>query len=452
MLNVIPVNTVYTSILLSQNRKKIPDELPAEGLIQIANENPVIDTFLKLAVIPTPTVRPGHPKESEMKENMRLVRQVTAKLFEELHPEITSYIDKYGSLIIKVPGSKGYEDRQPLMFMGHLDIVPADLDEPTRQIYPVLINHPAKEGIKEYIATDGTTTLGADDKAQVAIIWDIVRRFILEEKAHVPFEIILAPDEEEDSASLIALDTSQSQAKYVIVADDDEAFKITTGCASFVDIKIDISGLRGSHSGIDNRDDFINASDILMELGSVLGNGVVKWNPEIHQPLISKNIYEYEIKRSPSNALPTEGHMYLSLRSLSKEEQNNELERIRQEVKRIEEKYKLTEKNLEIKIKTDEQFPPWQGSTDNLLVKLLQQAANETEHHSVKIIPSHGASQANHLVSKRNAYAEEFVSVVVGSDLEGLHTVTEKADWRSLVEVSDWLYKFVQMYTVFRAQ
>lgn len=446
MLPVALININHTPILLSQNRRKIPNELPAERLIQIANKNPVVDTFLKLAVIPTPTVRPGHPKEPEMKENMELVRQVTAKLFEELHPGITSYVDKYGSLIIKVPGSKGCEDRQPLMFMGHLDIVPADLDEPTKQIYPVLINHSIKEDIKEYIATDGTTTLGADDKAQVAIMWDIVRRFISEEKAHVPFEIVLAPDEEEDSASLIALDTSQFKAKYVIVIDGDEAFQITTGCASFVDIKIDINGLRGGHSGIDNRDDFISASDILTELGSVLGNGVVKWNPEIPQPLISKNIYEYEIKRTPNNAFSTKGHIYLSLRSLTREEQDNELGRIKQEVKRTEEKYKCIEKNLKITIKTDEQFPPWQGSTDNLLVKLLKQAAGEAGHSSVKIIPSHGACQANHLVPKRNAYAEEFISALVGPNLEDLHTVTEKADWRSLVEVSDWLYKFVQIY------
>ncbi len=444
---VTSVNINHTSILLSQNRRKVPNELPDERLIQIANENPVVDTFLKLAVIPTPTIRPGHPQENEMKQNMELVRGLTAKLFKDLDKEITTYVDEHGSLIIQVPGSPEYKNKRPLMFMGHLDIVPADLDDPMRTIHPTLIQYSTNEGLKEFIATDGTTTLGADDKAQVAIIWDIVRRLITEKKPHVPFEIVLAPDEEENSDSLIHLDTSKFKAKHVIVIDDDEAFKITTGCASFVDIKIDISGLRGGHSGSDNRDDFISASDILIELGSVLGNGVVKWNSEIHQPLISKNIYECEIKKAPSNAFPTEAHMAISLRSLSKKEQDNELERIKQEIKRVEEKYKNIDNKLEIKIKIEEQYPPWNEDAKSELVKLMEQAAHEIGHSNVKTCPMHGATQANLLVPKRNAYGEEFSAVVVSPNLEALHSVDEKVDWRSMVEVSDWLYKFVQIYS-----
>ena len=444
---VIPSIT-HTSILLSPSRKKVANELPDEQLIQIANENPVVDTFLRLAVIPSPTIRPGHPKELEMRKNMDLVREVTAQLFTSLDSKITITIDSHGTLIINIPGSPGYENRKPLMFMGHLDIVPADLDDPLRQIHPTLINHSTKDGLKEYIATDGTTTLGADDKAQVAIIWDIIRRFI--NKPHVPFEIVLAPDEEEDNASLIALDTSQFKAKDVIVIDDDEAFKVTTGCASFVDIKVDISGLNSEHSAADNQDDFVSASDILMELYQAIGNRVIKWNPEIYQPLISKNVYECEIKRSPCNALPIQGHIALSLRSLSKSDQDDELKRIKQEVERIREKYKNYKNiggQLEIKIKIEEQLPPWTGSTKSELVKLLKQAAHETGHDKVKIKPSHGACQANLLVPKRNAYGEEFNSVVVSPNLERLHSVDEKVDWKSMLEVSDWLNRFVQKYT-----
>ena len=448
MPTVAPVNTNHTTILLSRNRKKVPNELPIERLIQIANENPAIDTFLNLAVIPTPTVRPGHPQELEMKQNIDLIRNVTANLFMELDPKATSSVDQYGSLIIKYPGSPKYENRRPLMFMGHLDIVPADLKDPLRQIYPILINHPKKS--KEYIATDGTTTLGADDKAQVAIIWDVIRRFKSEGKPHVPFEIVLAPDEEEDSNSLIQLDTSKFKAKDVIVVDSDEEFVITTGCASFVDIKIDLSGLKSGHSAVDDQENYVSASDILADLYQAIGNRVVKWNPELHQPLISKNVYECEIKKAPSNAFPTEAHMAISLRSLSKKEQDDELERIKQEVKRIGEKYK-NYKNIdgkfEIKIKIEEQYPPLNGSTKSNLVKLVEQAANEIGHTNVKIGPMHGATQANLLVPKRNAYGEEFSAVVVSPNLEELHSVDEKVDWRSMIEVSDWLYKFVQIYS-----
>lgn len=448
MLNISAIDLSHHKIITSNKRNKVSNELGEERLLEIAKDNPVVETFLKLAVIPTPTIRAGHLQEAEMKQNMDLIRNLTAQLFMELDPKATFNIDPYGSLIIRFPGSPGYENKKPLMFMGHLDIVPADLKDPLKQIYPVLINHPTK--LKEYIATDGTTTLGADDKAQVAIIWDVIRLLKAEGKSHVPFEIVLAPDEEEDSSSLIHLDTNTFKAKDVIVIDGDEAFVITTGCASFVDIKIDLTGIKSGHSAVNDQENYISASDILVDLYQAIGNRVVKWNPDIHQPLISKNIYECEIKKAPSNAFPTEAHLAISLRSLSKQEQDNELERIKQEVKRIEEKYKNyvnIDTNFEVKLKIEEQYPPWNGSSESELVKQVKQAANEIGHSNIKITPEHGATQANHLVPKRNASGEEFSAVVVSPNLEELHSVAEKVDWVSMVTVRDWMYKFVQIYT-----
>ncbi len=448
MVVVSPIAIHYLQQLPLQNKKNVPNELPQEKLIEIATNNPVVDTFLKLAIIPSPTIRPGHIKEFEMKQNMGLVRDLTAKLFIELDPRTTTSVDQHGSLIINTPASPGYEHKRPLMFMGHLDVVPADLDNPLRQVYPTLINHATKDGLKEYIATDGTTTLGADDKAQVAIIWDVIRRSIKE--PHVAYEVVLAPDEEENSDSLINLDTSQFKSKDVIIIDNEEEFEITTGCASYVEIKIDISGLKSEHSAVSNQDDYISASDILMELYQAIGNRVVKWDTRFQQPLISKNIYECEIKRAPTNALPTQGHIALSLRSLNNEEQDNEISRIRKEIERIKEKYKhyknINEK-LKINIQVQEQFPPWEGSMDSTLVKLLEQAAHDIGQEKVKIKPEHGASQANLLVPKRNAYGEEFTAVVISPNMEGHHSIDEKVDWKSMVTVSDWLYKFVEVYS-----
>ncbi|MBI3590256.1 MAG: M20/M25/M40 family metallo-hydrolase [Candidatus Melainabacteria bacterium] len=445
MPTITPVNVGHTAVLLSQNRRRIDNQLPPERLIQIAKENPVVDTFLKLAVIPTPTIRPGHPKELEMRQNMSLVRDITDQLFKGLHPEVTSYVDDYGSLIIKVPGSEEHKNKQPLMFMGHLDVVPADLDEPTKQVYPTLINHSTKEGIKEYIASDGTTTLGADDKSLVAIIWDVVRRTINE--PHVPYEIVLAIDEEEDGASLVNLKTSDFKSKHIIVADYDRAFQITFGCASFVIIKIDVDGLKGGHSGDDNQEMMVSATDILKELHDGIGNRVIKYFSDFAAPLLSKNIYEYEIARSASNKIPTEGHLYLSLRSNRQDLEDEEIKRIENEVKQIEQKHRSREQALSIQIKIDKQCPPWNGDPKSLLVKLLTQAANEIGHKEVKIAPEHGATQVNNLVGKKNQNGEDFIPVIVGVDSEHWHSTKENVSPRSMREVSNWLCKFVQIYS-----
>lgn len=432
----------YLVILNSKEKKKVPNELPVERLIQIAQENPVVDTFLKLAVIPSPTIRPGHPKEQEMRQNMDLVRSVIEQLFKELHPEITSYIDDYGSLIIKVPGSGDYKNKQPLMFMGHLDVVPADLKDPMKQVYPTLINHPTKG--EEYITTDGTTTLGADDKSLVAVIWDVVRRTINE--PHVPFEIVLAPDEEEDGTSLVKLNAGDFKSKHIIVTDNDRAFQITFSCGSFVTIKINVDGLEGVHSADDNQEDFVSAADILKELHDAIGNRVIKYFPDFKVPLISKNIYKYEIAESACNRVPVKGCIFLSLRSNRQDLEDEEIKRIENEVRRIEQKYKSKEKALSIKMESIKDMPPWNGDPKSLLSTLLVQAANEMGKNEIRIAPSHGATQVNNLVGKLNQNGEEFVPVIVGVDSEHWHKTIENVSPKSMGEVSDWLYRFTQIY------
>ena len=83
--------------------------LSDERLNAIVQRNPSIERFIRLAVVSSPTVRPGHPKEQEMKRNIQQIRELTAEIFKELDKNITTYTDEYGSLIIKVPGSPGYE-------------------------------------------------------------------------------------------------------------------------------------------------------------------------------------------------------------------------------------------------------------------------------------------------------------------------------------------------------
>ena len=453
MVTVSPVRPVVAKSLvdiLSQKREKVDNELPTERLIEIASANPIVNTFLRLAVIPTPTIRPGHPQEDGMKQNMKRGMDLYVECFKELGiPDKNFEIDNYGSLIIRVPGSSGYEDKQPIMLMGHMDVVPADLKDPLHPIHPVLIMHmhPIQNTLKEYLASDGTTTLGVDDKALLAIIRDVVRKLKEENISHVPIEIVVAPDEEEEGTSLVNLDASKFNAKYIIVLDDDRAFKVTFGCGSFVNIKIDIDGLQSGHSADDNQGAMISAADVLKELHDSIGNRVIKYFTDFKVPLISKNIYEYEIDKTASNRIPAKGHIYLSLRSNVESLEREELNRIQEEVKRIEQKYKGTEKGLQIKINIHKEMPPWNGDPKSLIATLLIQSAKEMGHEGeIKIAPSHGATQVNNLVGKKNHRGEEFIPVIIGVDSEGWHSTKEKVDWKSMVEVSDWLYRVIQNY------
>lgn len=441
---IFSLGNVYKALSKARHSKD-----PDVRLKKIAKEHPIVDTFLKLALIPSPSIIPGHPQEKEMQANLEKARSLYASLFEEIGINKNNMVvDQAGSLIIFIPGSKGLEDKQPLMLMGHIDIVPASKDEPLRQINPTLIRYKHKGVVSNWISTDGTTTLGADDKACLAIIWDVVRRLKLDNIPHVPFEIVVSPDEETTDESVYKLELSKLKSKYAVIVDNEVEFEIVTGCAGYSEISIKIEGLKGGHSGVDiHRKDIVSASDILLEILQVLENGVIEYNPDFpDQPLISKNIYECSLGNNPANAIPREAFVGVSMRSLSKKAEDKELRRIKNEVKQIEAKYKVKEKNLSIRINI-ERMPEWNGNTNSNIALLADTAARKIGHSEIYRGPCHGFTQANIIAKKKNYYGERFQPAILGPTHLGLHSTEEKVDIESMLRTSDWLLGIVKEYS-----
>jgi len=118
-------------------------------------------------------------------------------------------------VIAKIPASKGREDSPSVGFLAHLDTAS---DVSGKDVKPQLVKEyngrkidlgeglaldPAKEtGLAEQkgkaiIHTDGSTLLGADDKAGIAEIMAAVEYLLTHpEIPHGPVEIIFSPDEE----------------------------------------------------------------------------------------------------------------------------------------------------------------------------------------------------------------------------------------------------------------
>lgn len=85
-----------------------------------------------------------------------------------------------GNMIVRLPGTV---DAEPILFCAHLDTV-----EPTRGLVIV-----EKDGV---FRTDGTTILGADDRAGVAAILEAVRALRESGAAHPPLELAFTIAEE----------------------------------------------------------------------------------------------------------------------------------------------------------------------------------------------------------------------------------------------------------------
>ncbi|MEE3467319.1 MAG: aminoacyl-histidine dipeptidase [Eubacterium sp.] len=171
------------------------------------------------------------------------------------------YRDEADNVVIKKPGTAGYEDHEPVILQGHIDMVcvkdagvEIDLDtEPIRLLC---------DG--ETITADGTS-LGADDGIAVAAVMAILDSDAI---AHPPIEAVFTADEEIGMLGAQALDMGVLQGRRMINIDSEDEGIITCGCAGGATVKgripvvraaecagevcrIVIEGLAGGHSGIE---------------------------------------------------------------------------------------------------------------------------------------------------------------------------------------------------------
>lgn len=177
--------------------------------------------------------------------------------------------DEALNVVIYKEASVGYENSEPVILQGHLDMVcqkTADCDIDFE-----------KEGLSAYvdgdcIAAEGTS-LGADNAIAVAMIMALLSD---SEVCHPPIEAVFTTDEEIGLIGAAKLDKSLLSAKRMINIDAEEDDTLTVSCAGGSDflVEIDIartpvkgcefeiilSGLKGGHSGVEIHKGRINAN------------------------------------------------------------------------------------------------------------------------------------------------------------------------------------------------
>lgn len=138
-------------------------------------------------------------------------------LLDELKELGCSHIrtDGHGYVYADIPATEGYEDRPKLGFIAHMDTSPdfsgtdvkpqiienydggdVVLGTSGRTLTTAMFPHlPAWKG-RTLITTDGTTLLGADDKAGVAEIMTLAEELLSSDLPHGPIRIGFTPDEE----------------------------------------------------------------------------------------------------------------------------------------------------------------------------------------------------------------------------------------------------------------
>ena len=166
--------------------------------------------------------------------------------------------DKVGNVIIKKPGTPGYEDSKPVILQGHLDMV--------CEKKPGSAHDFTKDALELYVE-DGfvkakDTTLGGDDCIAVAMVMAVLDSSDI---AHPPIEALFTIDEEVGMTGAKAVDWTLLKGRMLINIDSEEEGILTTGCAGGIQyetripihrekksgslITIKIHGLKGGHSG-----------------------------------------------------------------------------------------------------------------------------------------------------------------------------------------------------------
>lgn len=139
-----------------------------------------------------------------------------------------------GNLHVRVParGSKA----PAVLFSSHMDTV-----------MPGLGIKPRIDG--DFIRSDGTTVLGADDKAGVTAILEMLKCVHESDMPHGPIEVIFDVAEEIGLMGAFEVDLAQVQAKYAIVLDGEDMDQIIYKSPSANRMLYEIEGI-AAHAGM----------------------------------------------------------------------------------------------------------------------------------------------------------------------------------------------------------
>ncbi len=204
--------------------------------------------FYSLTQIPRPS-----KKEEQVIAYMK-------KFGEDLGLE--TIVDEVGNVIIKKPATPGMENRKGVVLQGHLDMVPQKNSDKVHDF--------EKDPIEAFVdgdwVTANDTTLGADNGIGVAAAMGVLESNDLK---HGPVEALFTIDEETGMTGAFGLKPGVLNGDILLNMDSEDEGELYVGCAggtnaniSFnyeeksvpaghIALKLEVSGLKGGHSGID---------------------------------------------------------------------------------------------------------------------------------------------------------------------------------------------------------
>lgn len=220
--------------------------------------------------------------------------------------------DEALNVIIKKPGTKGYENSPTVIIQGHMDMV-CEKNKGTEHDFE---KDPLKLRIVDDMIYATDTTLGADNGIAVAYALALLDSTDI---PHPPLEILITTDEETGMSGAMAVSKEHISGKILINIDNEEEGDLLVSCAGGVRskfslkadveslnslskvVEISIRGLKGGHSGM----------EIIKERGNsnkLMGRVLKDLSKEVDFRLISLN------GGSKDNAIPREADAIVGIK------------------------------------------------------------------------------------------------------------------------------------------
>lgn len=242
------------------------------------------ERLLKYAVIYTGS-NEDHAEQTPSTPEQMTLAQVLAKDMRDIGLTDVS-VDAHAYVYGFLPATAGREQCPPIGFIAHIDIVN---EFGTSEIHPQIVKEydggeialgtsgrtldtvqfpDLKQAIgKTVITTDGTTVLGADDKAGVAEILTMCERLVQDNVPHGKICVCFTPDEEiGHGAALLDLEKFGASYAYTVDGGAPNEVEWETFYAAAADWSI--AGV-SVHPG-DAKDKMVNAALVAMEINGML--------------------------------------------------------------------------------------------------------------------------------------------------------------------------------------
>lgn len=262
---------------------------------------------------------------------------------------LETIVDEVGNVIIRKPATPGMENRKGVVLQSHLDMVPQKNSDKKHDFE----TDPIDANIDgEWVKANGTT-LGADNGMGVAAIMSVLES---KELVHGPVEALFTIDEETGMTGAFELKPGILKGDILLNLDSEDEGELYFGCAGGIDgsfefsftpvtpepgtiaYKLNVSGLKGGHSGLDIPLGRGNSCKILVRL---LWHGVQKHGLRLSS-IESGNM---------RNAIPREGYAIVTIPSGEKEKFEKCMLKSAEEIKS---ELSVTEPGLQIKVTTTE--------------------------------------------------------------------------------------------------